>query len=251
LQFDMALRSDLDASVQCAARKVPFSRQAVTFFHLHRHGALARGAERGQIMSFPNTRNAAWYLKELCATLARKRGGLIALTLRDVRCDPIANRALDLLMHDYTVAAENCRLVLTKKTGDLKLFVNELDDLRQLDFIHNQAMVRQIERLRTLLIASNEHRERWKVRALMAEALLLEATVKTSNNDGRRNVSDARYAALKRFLAKRFHPDYAPGGGIEKIVRSEIFKEIWNEIERLDEEVSASRFATAASRSAA
>jgi len=154
-------------------------------------------------------------------------------------------------MHDYTVAAENCRLVLTKKTGDLKLFVNELDDLHQLDFIHNQAMVRQIERLRTLLTASNEHRERWKVRALMAEVLLLEATAKTSNNDGRRNVNDARYAALKRFLAKRFHPDYAPGGGIEKIVRSEIFKEIWNEIERLDEEVSASRFTTAASRSAA
>jgi hypothetical protein len=60
-----------------------------------------------------------------------------------------------------------------------------------------------------------------------------------------------RHAALKRFLAKRFHPDYAPGGGIEKIVRNEIFKEIWHEIERLDEEVSASRFATAASRSAA
>src|SRR6266481_3776795 len=85
----MALRSDLDASVQCAARKVPFSRQAVTFFHLHRHGALARGAERGQIMSFPNTRNAAWYLKELCATLARKRGGLIAthLARRSLRSD--------------------------------------------------------------------------------------------------------------------------------------------------------------------
>jgi hypothetical protein len=36
------------------------------------------------------------------------------------------------------------------------------------------------------------------------------------------------------YLAKRFHPDYAPGQGIEKIVRNEIFKEIWNEIDRLD-----------------
>jgi len=34
-----------------------------------------------------------------------------------------------------------------------------------------------------------------------------------------------RYASLKRYLAKRFHPDYAPGQGIEKIVRNEIFKE--------------------------
>ena len=236
-------------SVQ-SARKVPFSRQAVTFFifidMVHSRG----GAERGQIMAFPKTRNTARHHRKLCGMLARKRGRRIGLTLRDVRCDPIANRALDLLMHEYTVSEEMSRLVLTKKTGDLKLFVHELDDLRQLDFIHNQAMVRQIERLRTLLTASNEHRERWKVRALMAEALLLEATAKTSNNDGR-NVNDARYAALKRFLAKRFHPDYAPGGGIEKIVRSEIFKEIWNEIEHLDQGVSATRFATARSSSAA
>jgi hypothetical protein len=202
-------------------------------------------------MAFPKTRNTARQHRKLCGMLALKRGRRIGLTLHDVRCDPIANRALDLLMHDYTVSEEKSRLVLTKKTGDLKLFVHELDDLRQLDFIHNQAMVRQIDRLRTLLTASNEYRERWKVRALMAEALALEATAKTGNNGGRGNVSDTRYAALKRFLAKRFHPDYAPGGGIEKIVRNEIFKEIWHEIERLDEEVSASRFATAASRSAA
>ena len=52
-------------------------------------------------------------------------------------------------------------------------------------------------------------------------------------------------------LAKQFHPDYAPGEGIEKIVRNEIFKEIWNEIERLDQGVSATRFATARSPSAA
>jgi len=202
-------------------------------------------------MAFPNTRNAACYLKKLCGTFARKRGGRVALTLRDVRCDPIANRVLDLLMQEYTVAGEKSGLVLTKNTGDLKLFINELDDLRQVDFIHNRAMVRHIERLRTQLTASNEHRERWKVRALMAEALALEATAKISNNGGRGNVVDTRYAALKRFLAKRFHPDYAPGGGIEKIVRNEIFKEIWNEIERLEDDVSASRFATAASRSAA
>jgi hypothetical protein len=80
---------------------------------------------------------------------------------------------------------------------------------------------------------------------------LLEATAKTSNNGGRQNVSDVRYASLKRYLAKRFHPDYAPGQGIEKIVRNEIFKEIWNEIDRLDQGLSATRFATARSSSAA
>jgi hypothetical protein len=86
---------------------------------------------------------------------------------------------------------------------------------------------------------------------LMAEAQLLEATVKAGNKGGGENVSDVRYASLKRYLAKRFHPDYAPGQGIEKIVRNEIFKEIWNEIDRLDQGVSATCGATPRSAAAA
>jgi len=142
-------------------------------------------------------------------------------------------------------------VVLTKKAGDMKLFLYDLDDLHQLDFIHNQQMAKEIERLRVLSTTTVQQRESWKVRALMAETQLLETTAKTSNNGGRQNVSDVRYASLKRYLAKRFHPDYAPGQGIEKIVRNEIFKEIWNEIDRLDQGLSATRFATARSSSAA
>ena len=164
----------------------------------------------------------------------------MALSLRDVRCDPIANRALNELMHHYTVAQEKSRLVLTKKTGDMKLFLNDLDDLHQLDFVHHQQMVREIERLGVRSVTIEQQRESWKVRALMAEAELLEATAKTSNNGGCQNVSDLKYASLKRYLAKRFHPDCGPGQGIEKIVRNEIFKEIWNEIDRLDQGVSRS-----------
>jgi hypothetical protein len=148
------------------------------------------------------------------------------------------------LMHHYTVAEEKSRLVLTKTAGDMKLFLYDLDDLHQLDFVHNQQMVKEIERLRMRATTTDQQRESWKVRALMAEAELLEATAKASNSGGRQNVSDLRYASLKRYLAKRFHPDYAPGQGIEKIVRNEIFKEIWNEIERLDQGASTGRFAT-------
>jgi hypothetical protein len=175
----------------------------------------------------------------------------MALRLCDVQRDTIANRALNELMHHYTVAEEKGDLVLTKKAGDLKLFLHDLDDLHQLDFVHNQQMVKKIERLRVRSTAIEEQRESWKVRALMAEAELLEATAKTSNDAGCQNVSDLRYASLKRYLAKRFHPDCAPGQGIEKIVRNEIFKEIWNEVERLDQGVSATRFATAQSSTAA
>jgi hypothetical protein len=183
----------------------------------------------------------------------------MALSLGDIQRDPIANRALNELMHHYTVAEEKSRLVLTKKAGNMKLFLNDLDDLHQLDFVHNQKMVKEIERLRVLLATIEQQRESWKVRALMAEAQLLEAIAKPSHeaiakpsqNGRRQNVGDVRYASLKRFLAKQFHPDYAPGQGIEKIVRNEIFKEIWNEIERLDQGASAARFATARSASAA
>jgi hypothetical protein len=178
-------------------------------------------------------------------------GARMALRLCDVQRDTIANRALKELMHHYTVAEEKSCLVLTKKAGDMKLFLHDIDDLHQLDFVHNQQMVKEIERLRVLSTTTEQQRESWKVRALMAEAQLLEATAKTSNNDGCQKVTDVRYASLKRYLAKRFHPDYAPGQGIEKIVRNEIFKEIWNEVDRLDQGVSATRFATARSSSAA
>jgi hypothetical protein len=175
----------------------------------------------------------------------------MALRLRDVQRDTIANRALKELMDDYTVEEEKSGLVLTKKAGDMKLFLHDLDDLHQLDFVHNQQMVKEIERLRARSATVEQQRESWKVRALIAEAQLLEARAKTSNNAGRQNVTDVRYASLKRYLAKRFHPDFAPGQGIEKIVRNEIFKEIWNEVDRLDQGVLATRFPTARSSSAA
>src|SRR6266851_3371107 len=100
----------------------------------------------------------------------------MALTLCDVRCDPIANRALEELTRRYTVAEEKSGLVLTKKGGNMKLFLNELDDLHQWDFVRNQ-------RLRTFLRTVDDERESWKLRALMAEMKLLEAAEYISNNN--------------------------------------------------------------------
>jgi hypothetical protein len=171
----------------------------------------------------------------------------MALRLADVQRDTIANRALNQLLEDYSVAEEKSRLVLTKKSADLKLFFYELEDLHQLDFICNQQMVRDIEQLRVLSTTLEEQRESWKVRALMAEAQLLEATA----NGASQKVADLRYASLKRYLAKQFHPDHSPGEGIEKIVRNEIFKEIWNEVDRLDGGVAATRSGSQRSSSAA
>jgi hypothetical protein len=167
----------------------------------------------------------------------------MALTLRDAQCDPVANRALKELSRRYTVAEGKSGLVLTQKAGNMKLFLNALDDLHQWDFVHNQ-------KLRAFLHTIDDERESWKRRALMAEMKLLEATANLGNNNRGQNVSDLRYAALKRYLAKQFHPDYAPGHGIEKLVRNEIFKEIWSEIARLDHQSVPAGSATARSFSA-
>ena len=126
----------------------------------------------------------------------------MALTLREARRDPIVNRALEEPTRRYIVAEEKCRLVLTPKSGNMKLFLNDLDDLHQWDFIRNQ-------KLRAVLRAVDEQRESWKLRALLAEMKLLEATANVSNDHG--DQSDLRYTAVRRYLAEQFHPDYAPG----------------------------------------
>jgi len=78
---------------------------------------------------------------------ARRPGGL---SLRDVQRDPIATRALKDLMQEYTVAEEKIGLVLTKKTGNMKLFFYDLDDLHQWECVQNHRLVRENERLRVL-----------------------------------------------------------------------------------------------------
>jgi hypothetical protein len=110
-----------------------------------------------------------------------------------------------------------------------------LDDLHQWECVQNHRLVRENERLRVLLAKIRQQRETWKVRALMGEAQLRETSTRRDDKGNGQHVTDLRYASLKRYLAKQFHPDFAPGQGIEKIVRSEIFKEVWNEIERLDQ----------------
>jgi hypothetical protein len=170
----------------------------------------------------------------------------MALRLCDVQSDPVADRALKELMHRYTVAEEKSGLVLTEKAGNMKLFLQYLDDLHQWDFIHTQKMVNENERLRASLRTVHQKRDSWKVRALRAEAELLEATTKTSNDGGCQNFTELRYAALKRYLAKQFHPDCAPGQGFEKVVRNDIFKEIWSEIGRLDQGFVSARSSSAA-----
>jgi hypothetical protein len=237
-------RNDIHDCTALGAHQPKVSR-APSFCPVSRMASPLPWSGRSRTRSLPHLRDS------IIGNCARNGGAHMTLRLSDVQRDTIANRALNELMRHYIVTEEKRGLVLTKKVGDMKLFLHDLDDLHQLDFVHNQQMVKEIERLRVRSTTIEQQRESWKVRALMVEAQLLEATAKIGNNADRQNVSDVRYVSLKRYLAKRFHPDYAPGQGIEKVVRNELFREIWNEIDHLDQGVSAARAATAPSSSAA
>ena len=62
----------------------------------------------------------------------------------------------------------------------MKLFFYEPDDLHQFDFIDNQMMAKENEKLRGFPRTIYQQRQSWKHRALAAEAGLDEATAKIS-----------------------------------------------------------------------
>jgi hypothetical protein len=83
------------------------------------------------------------------------------------------------------------------------LFVHDLDDLHQWDFLWNL-------RLREFVRSIDNQRQDWKRRASKAEERLAQFADTIPNTPSRQNVSDDRYATLRRYLAKKLHPDFAP-----------------------------------------
>ncbi len=185
------------------------------------------------------------------------------LTLRDVGRHPQGASALQRLRNTYTISQGDSGLILTQSDTGFRLFLYDMDEVllaarRAQDAAGGPSARRpgepndrqgassscaddlrtaretiakleaRIVRLQTLGKAVTEERDQWKRRATKAEEHL---------GDSRRadsGAGDARYGTLRRFLAKQFHPDHAPGSGIEKMIRSEMFKEIWAEVERVD-----------------
>src|SRR5262249_32598609 len=126
---------------------------------------------------------------------ARGQEARMALSLRDVRCDPIANRALEELMHDYAVAEEESRLVLTKKTGAIQLFLCDLDDLHQWEFIQNRKMVKELEQLRARSATLQQQRENRKL--LVKELEQLRARSATLQQQRESSLRHAQIAAAR------------------------------------------------------
>jgi hypothetical protein len=97
----------------------------------------------------------------------------------------------------------------------------------------NSQIAGQMDRVSVLEIEANRLRLRgtealpqrdWaKARAIAAEAKIAEAGA----------WKDPRFDEWRRLLAREVHPDHAKADGIEKVVRAEIFKTLWPQIERI------------------
>ncbi len=95
-----------------------------------------------------------------------------------------------------------------------------------------EQLLATIQRLRAAGKTVIEQRNSWEQRALTAEAralALTKALAEMQRSDG----SDRKFSELRRFLARQFHPDHSKHDGIEKIIRAEIFKNVWPEVERI------------------
>jgi hypothetical protein len=190
------------------------------------------------------------------------------LTLRDVTNHPEGAGALEELRKAYDIREVANGLQLTQRDADLRLYLYEVDDVLGAarrnaqrdreqeaadgsaqglsarrygpeDIISGAAdlvsarraiaqLGEQIVQLRMTSKTVGDQREKWKLRALLAEEKLSKLNA-TDADPG-----DQRYGILRRFLAKRFHPDHASGTGMEKLTRGEIFKEIWGEVGRIE-----------------
>jgi hypothetical protein len=82
-------------------------------------------------------------------------------------------------------------------------------------------------------------RDEWERRARVAEretetlrTAALAATAPGSTAAARD--ADAKYASLRRFLARELHPDASPATDPVRSAKSDLFKLVWAEIARLD-----------------
>jgi septal ring factor EnvC (AmiA/AmiB activator) len=49
---------------------------------------------------------------------------------------------------------------------------------------------------------------------------------------------DSRFRKLRALIVKELHPDHAPAGSVDRVLRSEVFKALWPKIEAISEEAA-------------
>ena len=94
-----------------------------------------------------------------------------------------------------------------------------------------QSLQSEVETLWKLGEEVASERDAWMQRALNAEEKIkvLQETSNLADQDG-----DSNFLAIKKAFARLFHPDINKSTGYERAIRTEVFKEFWPEIERIE-----------------
>ena len=79
-----------------------------------------------------------------------------------------------------------------------------------------------------------EHSKVWKIRAREAEIKVKELERKISRLGTRPAENDSKFKKIKSRFAIMYHPDKFTGE--EKLKKQEVFKEFWEEIEKIEKE---------------
>jgi hypothetical protein len=93
-------------------------------------------------------------------------------------------------------------------------------------------LLAKIERLRSAGKTVIEQRDAWQKRALAAEARVAELAAILAELQGGAT-GEKKFDEMKRYLARELHPDHSTSDGIEKLIRSEMFKKIWPKVEEI------------------
>jgi chromosome segregation ATPase len=92
-----------------------------------------------------------------------------------------------------------------------------------------EAANQTITRLRSAGRRAVGQRDQWEARAMELERQLANVRPKNAEND--------KFVQTKRLFARLYHPNALTGlSPLEKMIRGELFKEFWEELERIERE---------------
>lgn len=117
--------------------------------------------------------------------------------------------------------------------------VRELEEQLELQRVHSRTLDKrnqdEIHELYTHLEAAKAATRRALEEKKQAESRAADAEAKArgAHNPGPAG-KDEKFSEARRAFARLYHPDNVKGGGLDKIIRAEIFKEYWSELEKIE-----------------
>jgi hypothetical protein len=90
----------------------------------------------------------------------------------------------------------------------------------------------EVENWARLFTSATAEAEKWKKRAVIAEARVAELAAAPRPAQ---LTPDHRFQQLRTLLARELHPDHTKSEGIERIIRTELFKGLWPQVQKIEQ----------------